>query len=98
MFYSIVVASFNRQDEIVELVHSFENLHFPVESYELLIVDDGSTDGTRQFLDSYLPQAVFNIRYVKQENRGPGAARNLGIRNAHGQFFIFIEKGTPLLF
>ena len=92
MFYSIIVASYNRKNEIAELVQSCENLQFPADSFELIIVDDGSTDDTCQFLDSYLPTAKFNIRYVKQKNQGPGAARNFGMKNAQGQFFIFIDS------
>jgi glycosyltransferase involved in cell wall biosynthesis len=92
MFYSVIVASYNRHDEIRELLDSFETLDFPHELFELVIVDDGSTDGTLKFLKSFQIRAPFKFRYVTQENRGPGAARNLGMENARGDYFIFIDS------
>jgi glycosyltransferase involved in cell wall biosynthesis len=92
MFYSIIVASYNRQEEISDLVQSFEDLQFPKDSFELIIVDDGSTDDTYAYLDSYIKSAEYNIKFVAQKNKGPGAARNLGMEHARGQFFIFIDS------
>ena len=45
-FYSVIVPSYNREDEIRELLASFEKLDFPADRYELIIADDGSTDST----------------------------------------------------
>jgi len=92
LFYSIIVPSYNRQDEINELIASFLNLQFPRERYELIIVDDGSTDGTAALVHGHHQQKRIPLRYYSQDNNGPGAARNLGMNNARGDFFIFIDS------
>ena len=91
-FYTIIVPSFNRQEEIRELLSSVEKLDFPRDRFELLIVDDGSTDNTMEYLWEYHKNAKFKLRFVDQENLGPGAARNTGMKNARGDFFIFIDS------
>lgn len=91
-FYSIIVPSFNRREELVELLASMQTLDFPKERFEVIIVDDGSVDGTVHYLEEYKVQAPFNFRYIVQDNRGPGAARNTGMDNATGDFFLFIDS------
>ncbi len=91
-FYSVIVASFNRIDEIQELLKSFEELKGDRVKYELIIVDDGSSDGTREYLEKYRTQSEVALEIVGQENKGPGAARNTGMSVARGDFFIFIDS------
>jgi glycosyltransferase involved in cell wall biosynthesis len=91
-YYSIIIPSFNRRDEIVELLTSMQSLDFPRDKFEVIIVDDGSMDDTVQYLEQYKIQTPFNFRYFVQENRGPGAARNTGMDNASGDFFLFIDS------
>jgi len=57
------------------------------EHLEVILVDDGSDDS----LESQLPPESGCIRYLRQEHRGPGAARNLAIRSAHGSFIAFLD-------
>ena len=91
-FYSVIVPSFNRLDELKELLPSIACLDFAQDRFELIIVDDGSTDETIRFLKKYQGEAKFNFSFYTQENQGPGAARNTGITNARGDFFIFIDS------
>ena len=61
--------------------------------YEILVVDDGSSDGTWDFL-----QSVNNrIKLCRQENSGPGAARNLGARKSEGRYLVFLDSDDKLL-
>ena len=92
LHYSIIVPSFNRSDEIKELVQSFQRLRFDRDKFEVIIIDDGSTDHTIDFLKNYQTKANFKLSYYSQKNRGPGAARNLGMQKAAGDFFIFIDS------
>ena len=91
-YYSIIVPSFNRQDEIEALLASFRELDFPAERYELIIADDGSSDRTAELVQSFQADSPFTLHFYRQENRGPGAARNLGMAKARGDFFIFIDS------
>jgi len=48
--YSIIVATYNRMEELSELINSVQHLTFPKNNFELVIIDDGSTDGTETFI------------------------------------------------
>ncbi|MBN2011185.1 glycosyltransferase [candidate division KSB1 bacterium] len=96
-FYSIIIPSYNRQDEIEALLQSFQRLDFPVDRYELIIADDGSTDGTRQSVALIEDTGVLPLIYLSQKNRGPGAARNLGMEHARGDVFIFIDSDCTVI-
>lgn len=60
--------------------------------FEQIIVDDGSTDNTEELVNSWQKKVDFNLRYITQGNRGPGAARNLGMVKARGELLVFIDS------
>jgi glycosyltransferase involved in cell wall biosynthesis len=91
-FYSVIVPSFNRCEEIRELIDSFALLRFPANRFELIIADDGSTDGTKELVNKYLGEVEFPLNFYTQKNQGPGSARNMGMEKARGDFFIFIDS------
>lgn len=94
MKYSIIIATYNRLDELGELFGSIAEMEFEPSEYEVIIADDGSTDGTREYIeDSDFP---FQLQYLYQENQGPGAARNLAMSKAKGEYFIFIDSDVLL--
>jgi len=90
MKYSIIVATFNRLEEMKELTGSLQEVDFPRDHFELVVADDGSDDGTREFLES--ADFNFSLKYLRQENKGPGAARNLGMKKAEGKYFLFMDS------
>ena len=86
---SVVVATYNRAKLLRETIDSI--LHQRFQDYELIVVDDGSTDDTRAMLAGFGSR----IRYFYQENRGPSAARNAGVRHAVGRW-ISIQDSDDL--
>lgn len=84
--FSIIVPTYNRCDLLRQAVESVWNQMLP--DYELIVVDDGSTDGTREYLRSI--EYCVNVLY--QANRGPGSARNRGIEAATGDWIVFLDS------
>jgi glycosyltransferase involved in cell wall biosynthesis len=86
---SVVIATYNRARYLSETIDSVLGQNFT--DFELIIVDDGSTDDTGNLVGAYRSK----IRYVHQENRGPSAARNSGVRHARGSW-ISIQDSDDL--
>ena len=89
---SVVTPTFNRCDELVHLIHSINNQTLDSKYYELIICDDGSNDGTEQIIKGLLKNNHFNLKYVFQQNSGPGYARNNGVKNAKGELIVFTDS------
>lgn len=83
---SVIIPVFNGERFIEEAVQSVMAQKYP--ALEIIVVDDGSTDRTGMIVREKLPG---DIRYFRQENKGPAAARNLGIMNATGEFIVFLD-------
>lgn len=86
ILFSTVIPTFNRRHMVVEAVESALAQNRP--DQEIIVVDDGSTDDTLQVLESYAGR----IRVERQENAGPGAARNRGIAAARGRYVTFLDS------
>ncbi|MGD8512523.1 MAG: glycosyltransferase [Deltaproteobacteria bacterium] len=82
---SVVIPSYNRASLLKEAVDSVLGQDF--DDFELIVIDDGSTDDTAGLLQSYP-----NICVVRQDHRGVSAARNAGIRRASGRFLAFLDS------
>lgn len=82
---SVIIPTYNCFSYIKEAVDSVLNQTY--QNIEIIIVDDGSTDNTMQLLTPYSSQ----IKYIHQQNRGPSAARNTGIRAAQGEWIAFLD-------
>ena len=83
---SVVIPSFNYANFVVDAVESA--LQQTYRALEIIVVDDGSTDDTRQRLKPYADR----IHYVYQNNRGLSAARNTGIRLANGEWIALLDS------
>ena len=91
-FVSVVIPTFNRKDSLIRTIESLYRQSYPKDRYEIIVVDDGSTDDTRRCLDWFQKEYPSNLKYFYQENKGPGAARNLGVRNACAEIIAFIDS------
>ncbi|RMH65637.1 MAG: glycosyltransferase [Calditrichaeota bacterium] len=94
--YSIIIPSYNRAAELAELLPSLNNLDFPKERYEVILSDDGSEDETPRLAAYYAEATELPLTFIRQENQGPGAARNAGMQAARGDFFIFVDSDVTM--
>lgn len=85
MKFSVVIPTYNRAATLRQTLTALMAQDYP--DYEIIVVDDGSTDGTRAMIAREFPQ----VRYIYQQNRGPAAARNRGIAHARGEIIAFTD-------
>ncbi|AIE74612.1 MULTISPECIES: glycosyltransferase family 2 protein [unclassified Synechocystis] len=94
MFFSVVIPTYNRLPILEKCLRALEKQVFNQDSiagYEIVVVDDGSTDGTVAWLEAH--RAEFpHLRQLTQDHQGPAAARNLGVTEAQGDTIIFIDS------
>lgn len=85
---SIVIPTYNRKDKLVQCLQALGEQTLPFDQYEVIVIDDGSTDGTLDYLENQ--QFRMNLRYFQQNHSGPAAARNLGVTASLGDVVLFI--------
>jgi len=86
-FFSIIVPTYNRAGLIGQTIDSILQQTF--NSWELLIIDDGSTDNTKQVVTAYTDP---RIKYIYQQNAERSAARNNGIKQSNGKYICFVDS------
>ncbi|MCF7869806.1 MAG: glycosyltransferase family 2 protein [Candidatus Omnitrophica bacterium] len=85
--FSIIIPTYNRRQFLKIAIESV--LKQTYANYELIIVDDGSTDNTKELIKDYKDS---RLNYYYQQNKGPASARNLGIAKARGEFVCFLDS------
>lgn len=89
MQLSVVIATYNRNAVLRKSISAYQSQSTPPS--EILVVDDGSSDGTADAASDLERSGPVKVRYFRQENRGPGAARNVGIREAACPLILFTD-------
>lgn len=89
MDFSLVIPTYNRGPSLLEVVEHLATLDYPTEQFEVIIVDDGSTDGGVEQIDA--EQVPYQLKLIRQANAGASAARNRGIEEARGRYCLFID-------
>ncbi len=92
--FSIVVPTYNRARLITKAIDTVVAQTFA--DWELIIVDDGSTDNTKEVVEKYLVQDK-RIKYIYQKNAERCAARNNGIENSSGEYICFLDSDDYFL-
>lgn len=88
-FISVVIPTRNRLAHLKQTLSCLEAQHYPAGAYEVIVVDDGSDDGTGGYLRDLA--SAGRVRPVSQTQAGPGAARNAGVRAARGDVVAFTD-------
>jgi len=85
---SVVIPTYNRRDSLRRALDSLGRQSWPSDRYEVIVVDDGSTDGTANLAWDTFP---FRVRYHRQENAGATPARNAGASASSADVLVFVD-------
>lgn len=89
VYLSVIVPTFNRAEELDQCLNFLYEQNLAQESFEVIVVNDGSTDTTKELL-SIWEEKWSNLHVIHQKNAGQGCARNRGIGEARGEVILFI--------
>ena len=90
-FLSVVIPTYNRKDSLRLTLDGLARQTYPADSFEAVVVSDGSTDGTDALLTEYARTSPYCLRPFTQANAGPARARNRGIAEARGTVVVFLD-------
>ena len=102
MFFSVVIPTYNRQPILEKCLRAMENQVLrsdgssSVEGYEIVLVDDGSTDGTVEWIQREAADFP-HVKLYEQKHEGAAIARNFGVQKAIGDTIIFIDSDLVVL-
>lgn len=97
MHISVVLGTYNRAGSLRSALESFANLAVPMGlSWELLVVDNNSTDLTPMVVERFARNAAYPVRYIFEKRQGRSAALNAGIAHANGEIVVFTDDDVIL--
>lgn len=88
---SVIIPTFNSEQFIEQTIDSVFNQSY--KDFELIVVDDGSTDGTDKIISRYKNR----ITYIRKKNEGISVARNMGITQTQGEYIAFIDHDRHII-
>jgi glycosyltransferase involved in cell wall biosynthesis len=87
MKISVIISIYNEEDVVRRCLGSLDTQEY--EDFEVIVVDDGSTDDTKKIIKNF--KGKYRLRMYSQKHKGPGAARNLGAKHAKGEILVFVD-------
>src|ERR1700719_3669758 len=87
---SVIVPTYNRRELIERTIQTLFDQDLPPDQYEVVVVVDGSRDGTAEYLNSLRPACRFVV-LEQPANRGQGSAKNVGLAAARGEIVVFLD-------
>ncbi len=88
---TVVICTYNRRSYLKKAIDSIINQTFDPDLYELIIVDNNSTDGTKDFVLNNYSHSRVKVRYLHEPNQGLSHCRNTGLRNASFEYIAYID-------
>lgn len=90
LYFTVCIPTYNRKEKLKLTLQSLENQSY--KNFEVIVVDDGSIDNTRDFISEYLKNTLLNLRYIYKSNGGKHTALNKGIELANSKYFIILDS------
>ncbi|PIQ77505.1 hypothetical protein COV82_04155 [Candidatus Peregrinibacteria bacterium CG11_big_fil_rev_8_21_14_0_20_46_8] len=100
MRFSIIIPTYNRLEKLKQCLKALEAQEFDARRFEIIVVNDGSTDETQKYLEWYASRSKIRTQILEQKNQGQGVARNRGVEVAQGELILLIGDdivATPTL-
>ena len=88
-FFSVIIPTYERPTQLANCLRALARLSYPVERFEVIVVDDGSVHTPGNILEQF--GGMLNLKLLRQKNTGPAGARNFGAKHARGQFLAFTD-------
>jgi len=89
---SVIIPTYNRSETLLSCLAALNRQTILPEQFEVLVIDDGSTDRTEERCRSF--DSPYRLRHLRQANAGPGAARRLGVEEACGEYLLLFNDDT----
>ncbi len=90
---SVIIPLYNAENTIVKALDSVKKQTYKEQGFEIIIINDGSTDESKNIVENYISQNLeLNIQLLNQENKGVSAARNVGLKICKGEFIALLDS------
>jgi len=91
---SVIIPTYNRNKLLIKCLKTLENQNYDKSKFEVIVVDDGSNDGTKEAVIAFSKRTKLNLGFFSQNHKGPGAARNLAISKSKGRYIFITNDDT----
>ena len=91
---SVIIPTYNRLEKLQKTLEAFKEQTLPKEDFEVIVVDDGGSDGTKDFMESFCKSTELNLKYSYLDHQGPGRDRNFGTQEASFPIVLFCGDDT----
>ena len=94
-FVSVVIPAYNEERNIITTLKSLTKLTYPKNKLEIIVVNDGSTDDTKNLVEEFIAQnKALDIKLINKKNDGKGSALNRGLSISKGEFFVCLDADS----
>ncbi len=88
---SVVISTYNRKEIMQRVLFALDSQTIPPEAYEVIVIDDGSSDGTGELVNLLIKKVQINLKYIYQDNSGTATAKNRGINESRADLILILN-------